>query len=189
MRPGGWIAGGIGVGVAVLAASGAFACSAIQPTRAEVYRGEQCDVSYSQPQAPQFVRAWPAKNMGNGIIRQSIQNGICGSGERIVTYFDCASKTGAWLGGPINSADGPPVPIIDGAPVFDPDGYGIDNAFIDGEEPKLKGGPRPDAVLARAKQLPWVAQSGVIESPRMVMDGKRFDLNCGCKLFYPNGVN
>lgn len=184
----GWIAVGLGTGVAALAASAASACSPIEPTKAEVYHGERCEVSYSQPRAPQFVRAWPARDMGNGIVRQSIQNGVCGQGERIVAYFDCATQTGAWLGGPVNGSDVPAPPMIDGAPVIDPEGYGIDNAFIDREEPRLQDGLRPEAVLARAQRLPWVAQSGRIESPRLVMDGKRFDMNCGCKLFYPNGA-
>jgi len=185
----GWIAVGIGIGVTVQAASGAFACSPIRPKRAEVYHGEQCAVSYSQPHEPQFVRSFAAKDLGHGIIRQSIQNGICGSGERIVTYFDCATKTGAWLGGPINGGGKPPIPLVDAVPVVEIEGYGIDDAFIAHEEPRLGDGLRPAAVLARARQLPWVAQSGVIESPRMVLDGKRFDINCGCKLFLQNGVH
>ena len=174
---------------AALASSGALACSPIEPTRAEVFHGDDCRVSYSQPRAPQFVNSGPAKDMGHGIVRQSIQNGVCDMGERIVTYFDCASRTGAWLGGSINGGDTPPMPTVDGIPVVDIGGFGISDAFIYHEEPRFQGNPRPDKVLARAQSLPWVAQSGAIESPRMVVDGKRFDLNCGCKLFYPNGVN
>lgn len=189
MKAQGLVAMGIGAGVSAMAASGALACSPIEPTRAEVHRGEQCALTHIQPQSPQFVRALEARDMGGGIVRQVIHNGICGSGERIVTYFDCATRTGAWLGGPVNGHDAPAAPMIGGAPVVSIEGYGIDDAFMEIEEKRLQGGPRPEAVLARAQALPWVAQSGPIQSPRMVMDGKRFDLNCGCKLFYPGGVN
>lgn len=61
-----------------------------------------------------------------------------------------------------------------------------DQAACHGEHPTR---PVEEAVLARAQRLPWVTQFGRIESARLTMDGKRFDLNCGCKLFYPDGAN
>lgn len=171
------------------APAGALACTPIAVTKPSVTYGEQCTISYTDTKSPQYVSSYAVVDLGGGIIRQQFHNGVCDSGERIVAYFDCAAGTGAWLGGPIN-APGLPQPPPDAtgyvAPIL---GEGVDGAFISKEEPRLAGGPHPEAVLARAQRLPWVTQSGRIESARLTMDGKRFDLNCGCKLFYPDSAN
>ena len=173
----------------MLAPAVAGACTPQEITRTEVRRGDACVVGYFDTKAPQYVGSGTVVDLGGGIIRQTFSNGVCGMGERVVAYFDCATRTGAWLGGPASGNGSPPVPVIDGAPVIGPDGYSIADAFVDREEKRLPNGPRPADVLARIRAMQAVSQSGAIESPRMTVDGKRFDLNCGCKLFYPNGVN
>lgn len=173
----------------VAAPAGALACLPIEVTKPSITHGEQCTTSYTDTKNPQYVSSYAVADVGGGIIRQQFHNGICDSGERIVVYFDCAGGTGAWLGGPINAPDLPQAPPDATGYVAPILGQGVDGAFIGREEPHLAGGPHPEAVLARAQQLPWVTQFGRIESARLTVDGKRFDLNCGCKLFYPGSAN
>ena len=35
---------------------------------------------------------------------------------------------------------------------------------------------------AKADTLPWIAQKGRISTPSVTVEGKSFDLSCGCKM-------
>ena len=188
MTAAGWTAVAIGIAAALVAA-GAIACTPAEITRTEVYAGEQCVKSYADPDRnPQTVGAGPAHDLGGGVVRQVISTGVCGMGESIVVYFDCAAGSGAWLGGknqPVpelqpKSTDGRFVPpVVEGSVAED---------FIRTQEARFAPRHDPQAILAAARGLRWVAQSGALSQNRIAVEGRNFDMACGCKLFYPDGV-
>lgn len=173
---------------ATLTASAAVGCMMIEPERATVTNGEQCAKSYADPaKRPTFVSAGPAEDLGSGVVRQMIGTEGCGMGERIVTYVDCASGQAVWLGGrdqpvlqPKARAGEPVAIVLEGSVAHD---------FAATEEPKFAPGYDIHAMLDRAASLSWVAQSGALSQPRITVEGRAFDLNCGCALFYPSGAN
>ncbi|MBA4491986.1 hypothetical protein [Paracoccus sp. S1E-3] len=73
-------------------------------------------------------------------------------GEQIVVYYDCAREQAVWMGG----------------------------------EYSVMGFFSPDhsvtAISGRLQGLGWMPQSGTVNSSAITVDGKRFNLACGCDL-------
>ncbi|TRW97347.1 hypothetical protein FNJ84_07455 [Paracoccus sp. M683] len=174
---------GISGAVLALAGTGAEACSAIARESSGVERGEQCSVSHFSPKGDVFSGI--AKKISPEVVRQTINTGTGCGGEQIVVYYDCASKEGVWMGGEFNQMGmfdpHPPAPADQASyvPTMTP---GPAAYFIDNEEGAFAPDYAPDALLAKAQSVGWMPQSGRVGTPFITVDGRRFNLACGCDL-------
>lgn len=165
--------------VFVLGAPAALACSPVEVKQSSITRGDACEMAYASPS--QTVAAGPVTRLGRHIVRQFVTVGIC-NGEQIAVYYDCVEKRGVWLGGSYSmmGAFSPPTPFAaDGAITLH---AGPADYFADTEEPRLAPDYDIDAIAAKAAALPWIAQQGALRQSRITVEGKPFDLSCGCRL-------
>lgn len=166
----------------VLGAGAALACSVMEVKTATTTRGEACSVAYSAPNLS--VASGPAELVSPQVLRQYVTKGVC-TGEEIVFYYDCAQGRGVWLGGEYSAmgmfspdpaktaAKGqPPLAMSSGPAAY----------FAENLGPAFAPGYDIDAIAAKADTLPWIAQKGRISTPSVTVEGKSFDLSCGCKM-------
>ncbi len=175
-------------GVTVLAASAvaAQACVPLEVTGKSVTSGDACTKTYADPAlAFGIVSASPVSDLGNGVLRQYVSTGACNQGEQIVVYYDCKSARGVWLGSSRQDVAALQPKTSDGsfAPVMVDEG--VAGGFVRMQEPRFAPDFNTDAILAAAKRLDWVDQSGGFGQSRIAVDGKTFDMSCGCRLHYP----
>ncbi|WP_147273260.1 hypothetical protein [Paracoccus lutimaris] len=159
----------------------------------QTFRGENCAFAYNGGDGAD-VGLFDVARIAPNIVRQFISSGpACTEGETIVVYYDCAKKRAVWLGG--SSADMEALTpryaerwynelilkdgdIIDGM-TFPP---GPARYFVQHVEPGFASDYPLEALLAKARSLKWVGQSGTVNSNRMSVDGRNFTLSCGCSL-------
>lgn len=163
----------------MLTATGAaLACSPSVVTETTVTRGESCRLSYASPDL--FVSAGPAERVTDSIVRQFITAGAC-FGESIAVYYDCETSTGFWLSGDYDIMgmflpDGVPVqeiPEMSSGPV---------DYFVQKVEPQLLPDLTIDRLAEKAGTLSWLPQKERLRQSRIAVEGKNFDLSCGCRL-------
>lgn len=162
----------------------AFAtCSDVEFKEQKVMQGDRCAVGYLTPPSGYVVSSGVGK-VGE-FVRQFVTSGMC-KGEQIVFYYSCDTGRGLWLGGSYDAdggyrPDSNPLPGLTGrSGITGPALY-----FVEGTESDwLYSGKRMgvDDLYALARSYPWVAQSGLIAQPRVTVEGKTFDLSCGCRL-------
>ncbi len=160
------------------AAASAEACTPVEITAPRVERGESCALGYHSPGLS--VSAHPAERLSERLVRQVITVGIC-AGEQIAVYYDCRDRKGVWLGGAYDMM-GMFLPGQAAVPGLPEMSSGPADYFLRHEEPRPGPGLTIDALAEKARALPWIAQTGRLSQPRITVEGKRFDLSCGCGL-------
>ncbi|WP_148043675.1 hypothetical protein [Paracoccus methylarcula] len=158
--------------------SSAGACTSIEVESPRIERGEGCSVSYHSPELS--VSAQPARRLTDRFVRQFITVGSC-VGEEIVVYYDCQDQKGVWLGGEFELM-GLFSPVPHSGPGLAETSSGPADYFVRHEEPMPGPGLTIEALAEKARTLPWIAQSGRLNQSRITVEGKPFDLSCGCKL-------
>ncbi|RCW88648.1 hypothetical protein [Paracoccus lutimaris] len=164
-----------------LSAGAALACSAVEVTKSTVTRGEGCSVAYSS--AKLSIASYPVERLSPHVLRQVVTKGAC-IGEQIVFYYDCAQGRGVWLGGEFStmgvfSPEPPKKSASYVPPAMSP---GPAAYFAENLEPTFAPGYDIDAIHTKAAALPWITQTGRISTPKVTVEGKPFNLACGCKL-------
>lgn len=166
--------------LSALAPVAAQACSPIEVTTTSITRGDACEVGYSSPDL--VIGSGPATRLSERIVRQFVTKGAC-AGEQIVFYYDCAQGHGVWLGGDYSAMGAfspepqrltPDTPIVMSA--------GPANYVADTVEPQFAPAYSIDAIWQKAQTLNWIPQKGQIASPAVTVEGKGFNLACGCRL-------
>lgn len=162
----------------LLSAPAALACTPAEVTQPSISHGDQCQLTYASPE--KTVQAGPAAWVGKTIVRQFVTVGTC-TGEQIAVYYDCARKRGVWLGGsysmmgafaPPDTAPAHGVLVLSSGPA---------EYFAQTQETGLD----IDRIAAKAATLPWITQQGALSQSRITVEGKGFDLSCGCRLPAP----
>lgn len=170
--------------VGIIVGQAALACSPGEVMRDQVWRGQQCQVSYGWTHRPS-VSSQRVEDLGNGVIKQVISTGACDQGEMIVAYYDCKTGQGTWLGGTKDSVpELQPKPSRPGEYAAPYIGEGIAGGFVRTQEGRFAPDYDITAIHDRAKTLGWVTDKGQLSQSRIVVDGGAFDLNCGCDLYY-----
>lgn len=163
----------------LLSAQAALACTPAEVKTSSIYRGEACALGYSSPSLG--VGAGQATRLNAHTVQQFITVGSC-SGEQIVAYYDCDRKRGYWLGGTYGLMGGfAPPPANPSDEVF----YlwdGPADYFVREIMPRLGPDLDIDRIATKAATLPWITQQGALSQSRITVEGKAFDLSCGCRL-------
>lgn len=166
--------------LAALPPVAAQACSSVEVTTVSTTRGDACELGYNSPRLS--IGSGPATRLSEQIVRQFVTKGAC-KGEQIVFYYDCAQGRGVWLGGDYSAmgAFSPePQKPTPGTPIAM--SAGPANYFADTVEPQFAPAYSIDAIWQKAQTLNWIPQKGRISTPAVTVEGKSFNLACGCTL-------
>lgn len=144
-------------------------------------------MTYSGGDKPEY-RSFGVHRISPEVVQLYISTGnACSTSEQIAVYYDCAKNQAVWFGGEKAWEENGRRAGIDPMELLDPNEItgqppGPAEYFVRIISPEFAPDYSLDAILAKAKSLEWMPQSGVVNSNRMSVDGNDFNLSCGCRL-------